>query len=138
MTASAGFTKLHGALGALVCIVMPAASWLDGSGRLSYTMFADMHWYRIEAFAYDAEGHPRELSPTQIAERTSGTSALFFAGADRFHFAPVSRMARTHLPAVAKLACTLVSEPRVTVSLLERETEGGPITRTTAIATCKR
>jgi hypothetical protein len=134
----ARFNKIHGALGALVCIVMPAASWLDGSGRLSYTMFADMHWYRVEAFAYDAEGHAREISPTQIANATSGTSALFFAGADQFHFAPVSRMARAHLPAVAKLVCTLVSEPRVTVSLLERETIDGPITRMTAIATCKR
>lgn len=131
-------SKLHGALGALVCIVMPAASWLDESGRLSYTMFADMHWYRVEAVAYDAEGHPRDISPTQIANATSGTSALFFAGEDRFRFAPVSRMARTHLPAVAKLVCTFVSEPRVTVSLLERETFDGPITRTTSIATCKR
>jgi hypothetical protein len=130
--------RLHGILGAIVCIVMPAASWLDGSGRLSYTMFSDMHWYRIEVFAFDAEGHAREISPTQIANATSGTTAVFFAGADRFHFAPVSRMARTHLQAVAKLACTLVSEPRVTVSLLERETEDGPISKTTAIATCKR
>ncbi|MGZ3419416.1 MAG: hypothetical protein ACXWUG_04095 [Polyangiales bacterium] len=135
---NAGLNKVHGILGAIVCIVMPASSWLDGSGRLSYTMFADMHWYRIEAFAFDAEGRSHEISPTQIANATSGTTAAFFAGADRFHFAPVSRTARTHLPAVAKLACTLVSEPRVTVSLLERETVDGPITRTTAIATCKR
>jgi hypothetical protein len=131
-------SKLHGALGALVCIVMPAASWLDGSGRLSYTMFADMHWYRIEAAAYDAEGHARDVPPSQLANATSGTTALFFAGADHFRHAQVPSTARAHLAAAAKLLCTTVSEPRVTVALLERDTIDGPISRTTAIATCKR
>jgi len=138
MSDERGLRKLHWALGALFCLVLPGASWLDGTGRLSYTMFADVHWVRVEVVAFDGSGRARAISPTLVANGVGGSAAVFFAGADRFHLAPVSRTPRRHLDDVARFTCTLVKDAvRIEVHLLERETEDGPIVDTTGAAKCE-
>lgn len=128
--------RSHLVLGAIFCVILPALSWIDGSGRLAYTMFADVHWYRLRIVASDDAGRAREISPTLLANAAGGSAAPFFAGADRFHLAPVSHMARLHLDDIARFACGLTRAQRITVHLLEREDEHGPERDLSGSAVC--
>lgn len=130
--------RLHYVLGALVCVVLPGASWLDGSGRLAYSMFADVCWYRVEIVAHDQHGAPFAISPTEIGRVASPGAALWLGGADRFHPAVRSRSARAQLNALAEFACSVRRDAiDVTVTLSERDAPDAPTTTFTGRATCR-
>ena len=74
-------------VGVLVCIVLPGASYLDGTGRLAYTMFAEISEHRVEISIATAHG-AFVLPPTRLARR----AGVFLAGSERFVPGPVHRV----------------------------------------------
>jgi hypothetical protein len=130
--------RLHWGLGALVCVILPGASWLDGSGRLAYSMFADVCWYRVDIVARDDRGAPFAISPTEIGRLASPGAALWLGGADQFHVSPRSRNGRAQLGAIARFACTVRGDAAtITITLSERDRPDGAITTTVAEARCR-
>lgn len=131
--------RLHLVLGTLLCFVVPALSWVDGSGRLAYGMFADVVWYRIELVAQDARGVAFAISPTELALQVRGTGAALFAGADRFHLGVRSHTAHDRLEDIARFACEVRADAReVTVTLSERRRPEGAIETRSATRVCAR
>lgn len=126
--------KVHFAVGALVCVVVPAASYADGSGRLAYTMFAEVAEYRVEITADD-----RPIGATFLAARTGGTAGIFLAGAEHWKGGARHRTPRGQLDALAAFACTTpeaAGAHQVTVTLVERAE--GHETRWQGDATCPK
>jgi len=121
-----------------VCLVLPGASWLDGSGRLAYSMFADVVWYKVDIVAHDDRGVAFAISPTEIGKAASPGAALWLGGAESFHVATRSRSARAQLGAIAQFSCTVRRDAaRVTVTLSERDRPDGEVTTTIAEASCR-
>jgi len=104
-------------IGALAIVVLPALSWLDGSGQLAWTMFSRTGQYRL---VLTADG--KQLNPTELAVAASpGPTAFALAGADHFRHQDALRATmRRHLDDVARLACRLRPGATIHARLEER------------------
>lgn len=129
-------TRLHAAAGALVCVILPAASYIDGSGRLAYTMFAEAGEYRVEIHVAHQDGSATEIPATFLAARAKGTAGVFLAGAERFKTGAVHRTPRGQLDALAAFACT-PDATSVTITLVERARPDAPETRWSGEHACR-
>ncbi|MBK6694763.1 MAG: hypothetical protein IPG50_21515 [Myxococcales bacterium] len=113
--------RLHGIVLFFVAFAIPAASYLDGSGRLAYSMFADIAESRIEIRGEDAAERAFPIAATKVATALTGAARTAMVGADHFHTGPVHRMMRMHLDDLAGAACLVEPTARfVTVRLVER------------------
>jgi hypothetical protein len=99
-------------LALLLCVVLPAYSWLDGSGWLAWTMFAKSETYRLRLRVTDAEGTTHLVNPTALAEFAQGDAASYLTGTDRFRHAPVGEGLRRNLHALAALGCKTMPNSR--------------------------
>ncbi len=104
-------------MGVIAIVILPLASWLDGSGQLGWTMFSRTGQYRLEITAGAAQVNPTELA----AAAAPGPTSLALAGADHFRHHDVMRATlHRHLDDVAHLVCRLRPGTRVRVRLEER------------------
>jgi hypothetical protein len=135
------WARIHVVAGALVCVVLPAASYVDGSGRLAYTMFAEAGQYRVEIRVAHRDRAPTEIPATFLAARAKGTAGIFLAGAETFKTGAVHRTPRGQLDALAAFACTTPeaapAPAAVTIVLVERAREGAPEERWAAERACE-
>ncbi len=145
---ASGVSRAHVVVAAIVALGIPGASFVDGSGRLAYTMFADVAEVRVRIVATREDGTTRDLAPTKLAREAHGTIGLFFAGTETFRFGPRARTARAVLGDVAAFACARyaailpigVAEPsprEVEVVLIERDRDGAPETEYRARRACR-
>ena len=90
--------------GIVLIVVLPAVSWLDGSGQLAWTMFSRTGQYRLVLYADD-----RPINPTELAARAApGPTAMALAGSDHMkHHDAMRATLRRHLEDVAEVACRL-------------------------------
>ena len=115
--ASRSTYRAHLAVGVVVVLLIPLASWLDGSGQLAWTMFSRTGEYRLEL---TANGKP--VNPTEVAAFAApGPTSSALAGADHFRHHDVARATlRRHLSDVAHLACKLRPGTTINARLYER------------------
>jgi len=114
-------------------VVLPVASWLDGSGQLAWTMFSRTGQYRL---ALSSDGKP--LNPTELAAVAApGPTSSALAGADHFRHHDVARATmRRHLTDVASLACRLRPGTTITARLDERMRTDAAIVTTEVTIRC--
>lgn len=122
--ATAHVRCIHLAAGLIALVLIPLASWLDGSGQLAWTMFSRTGQYRVELFA-----NGRPINPTALAAAAApGPTSRALAGADHFrHHDVVRATLRRHLADVARLACRLSPESTITARLDERLRTTAPV-----------
>jgi hypothetical protein len=101
----------------IAIVMIPALSWLDGSGQLAWTMFSRTGHYRL---VLTADGKP--VNPTELAAAAApGPTSMALAGADHFRHQDVWRATlHRHLDEVAHLVCRLRPGARVVARLDER------------------
>lgn len=133
--ASRSTYRVHVAVGILVVLLLPLASWLDGSGQLAWTMFSRTGRYRLELIS---DGKP--LNPTEVAAFAApGPTSSALAGADHFRHHDVARATlRRHLTDIASLACKLRPGTTITARLHERVRTDAPIRTTEVMMPCAR
>lgn len=119
----------------IAIVVLPALSWLDGSGQLAWTMFSRTGHYRL---ALTADGRP--VNPTQVAAAAApGPTSAALSGADHFRHQDVWRATlHRHLRDVAQLVCRLHPGARVVARLDERIRTTSPIETTEVTVACPR
>lgn len=119
-----GPRSLRFVVGALVCFVLPAGSWIDGSGAFAWTMYSRAGEFRIDLVAFDAEGRAHMRNPTLLAEHAAPIEASLLAGSDHWRPGPSVATFRTHLDDLAAYACTELGAAAVEVTLRERVRSG--------------
>jgi hypothetical protein len=107
-------------VGAVVCVVLPAVSWLQGSRQFAWAMYSRAGEYRIEVVAWDAQGRARLRNPTALAEHAAPVESALLAGSDHWREGPSMAPFRTHLGELAAYACTEFGAAAVEVTLHER------------------
>src|SRR5262245_9996157 len=75
---------VHAIVATLVCVVLPAASWLDGSGFLAWTMYSGSGCYRLEIAAVAADGSRSAVAPSDLVRFTGRDEAPYLLGADNW------------------------------------------------------
>jgi hypothetical protein len=124
-------------VGAIACVVLPAASWLAGEPTFAWTMYARSGEFRIDLLAFDADGRLHRRNPTLLAEHASPGAALLLAGSDHWRPGPSMATLRAHLDDAAAYACGQVAAASVELTLHERRT-GIAEHSTTARCDCPR
>ncbi len=112
--------RLRWGLGAIVCFVLPAASWIEGSATFAWTMYSRAGEFRIDLVAFDADGRPHRRNPTALAEHAAPATALLLAGSDHWRPGPSMATLRRHIDDLAAYACRETLAARVEVILRER------------------
>jgi hypothetical protein len=132
---SPSVSRVHVAIGIVVILLLPLASWIDGSGQLAWTMFSRTGRYRL---VMTADGAP--MNPTELAAAAApGPTSAVLAGADQFKHHDVARATlRRHLDDVLELACTLRRGAIVTLRLEERVRSDDPIRISEVSTRCAR
>lgn len=102
-----------------VCVLVPAASWLDGTGFLAWTMYSGSASYRLEMVAVSADGARRPLAPTELARHVGRDEAPYLSAADTWRMMS-SRGLRLRLEEVGALACKLRPAHHVEITLFTR------------------
>lgn len=121
----------------VVAFLLPAASWLDGSGLLAFRMYSRAGSYRVHVTNFDENGERIPVAPTAIALLTHGAVRPFLAGADRWSTFPRGDFLADHLSDLATLACRHRSRPaRVEVMIERKRSPGGPEERNSFGADC--
>jgi hypothetical protein len=98
-------------LGALLCVLLPAASWIDGSGSLAWTMFSKSETYRLHLDVTDPTGQHRVVNPTELGRFASVDLATFLSGSESWRHGPVSAGLARSLGGLAEIACRLPDRP---------------------------
>jgi hypothetical protein len=130
--------RSHLALAALFAIVVPVASWLEGSGLLAYRMYARSASYRLRVTTSDELGRSQPVSPTALAASVRGGARPYLAGAEHWRTLPRAELIGAHVAQLARLACgaaPLAGRARVDVEL--RRSFDGPVETTSATAACR-
>jgi hypothetical protein len=133
-------TWLHAGVGVFVCMLLPGASYIDGSGRLAYTMFAEVDEYKVEITITTTAGNDVAVPATSLAPYAGSSAGVFLAGAERFKPGPVHRTPREMLGSIAALACahpnTVDRAARARVVLVQRNDARSPEQRFEAERQC--
>lgn len=114
-------------LGLLSCVLVPAWSWLDGSGSLAWTMYAHSSSFRLRILAIDEHERRRSIAPSSLAARAEQDVATALGGAEAFRHARQGRQLRYYLPRIAELACRVSGAERVELTLEDRLSLDAPI-----------
>ena len=130
-------TRIHAAVALLLGLILPAYSWINGSGWLAWTMFAKSETYRVTVRVLDVGGVTHGINPTDLARFMSGDAATFLSGADQFRHAPVGAALRRNLAGLAAVGCRTVPDSRhCWVSLETRANLDASVVRSRADAFC--
>lgn len=133
-----GWAFLHRVLAVLVCVVIPAQSWLDGGGARAWTMYARSASYRVRIVTVDEDGQTRWMSPSELAAHSTGDLASALGGAETFRVGPQGFALRARVATLAEFVCASSHADHVTLSLSIRERAGAPIQETTTSRACRR
>lgn len=130
---SRSIPRVHFAVGVIVVVLIPLASWLDGSGQLAWTMFSRTGQYRLELTA-----NGKALNPTEVAAFAApGPTSTALAGADHFRHHDIARATlHRHLADVASLACKLKPGSTIKARLHERVRTDAEIETTEVTMQC--
>lgn len=128
-------TRWHALVAFLVCVAMPGASWLDGSGSLAWTMFASSETFRLRITA-EARGRRTAFNPSALALHAVPSAAGVLAGSDHLRHAAFARLLRASLPELAQLACRASGADKVAVTLEWRRTLDAAPQRASAYQSC--
>jgi hypothetical protein len=128
MLAERVMPKIHAVAAGLACVVVPGASWIDGSGSLAWTMYSKSETYRMRVVARQTDGSIRRLSPTELAVRSRGSLGTYLAGAETWRHAPVGSALARNLGGLAELACSAAPDAvSVELTLERHETVDAPV-----------
>lgn len=130
--------RAHVVVGAFVTLVLPIASWLEGSRAFAWTMFARGGEYRLEVFATDASGRASVVNPTALAAGAAPHARAFLGGADHWRTGASLHSLRAHLDDLGAHACRETHAVAIDVTLRERLREGEPERATTRHVPCPR
>lgn len=131
---SRSWQRLQFAVGVIAIVLIPALSWLDGSGQLAWTMFSRTGQYRLEL---TADGKP--VNPSELAAAAApGPTSIALSGADHFRHHDVWRATlHRHLDDVARLVCRVRPGAVVVARLDERRHTTDAIESTEVTVRCK-
>jgi hypothetical protein len=131
------WSRLHAALAVVTGLILPAASWIDGSGWLAWTMYSRSGSYRLTVEGQQrSSGDPIPIAPTAMSLRASGTIRIALAGADHWRFSPFGSTLRVYLASVGQLACDVEDVTKVDLVLEEQATLDASIRRTRVSVLC--
>ena len=131
-------TRVHRVLAILVGLVLPAYSWLDGSGWLAWTMFSKSETYRIRMTVTDDAGRSRLVNPAALSRFAGEQVALYLSGAEHFRQAPISNAFAANLGGLGKLACRAIAgAARARVALDSRRNLDAPVLTTAVEVSCR-
>ena len=132
---SRSWQRLHLVVGVIAIVLIPALSWIDGSGQLAWTMFSRTGQYRLALTADGAPVNPSELA----AAAAPGPTSLALSGTDHFRHHDVWRATlHRHLDDVAQLVCRVRPGARVVARLDERRHTTDAIESTEVTVQCAR
>jgi hypothetical protein len=117
-------------VGALVCVVLPAASSIEGSRFFAWSMYSRAAEFRIDLVTFDADRHARPRNPTALAEHAAPAAGALLAGSDHWRPAPSVAVLRAHLSDLAHYACRDLGASSAEVTLHERSAPGAERTAT--------
>jgi hypothetical protein len=117
--------RWQAAVAALVCLIVPGASWLNGSGFLAWTMFSGSRSYRLEIAALSADGSRYALAPSALGRYVGIEEAPYLIASDTWRMMPC-RGLYYRLTEVGRLACRLRPAEEVEITLLTRRTLDAP------------
>lgn len=132
---SRSWQRLHLAIGVIAIVLIPALSWLDGSGQLAWTMFSRTGQYRL---MLTADGKP--VNPSELAAAAApGPTSRALSGADHFRHHDVWRATLSrHLDDVAQLVCRLRPGARVVARLDEKRHTTDAVESSEVTVQCSR
>lgn len=107
-------------LGVLACVLLPAWSWLDGSGSLAWSMYAHSSSFRLRIVSFDRNGKPRSVAPSALAARAEQDLTTALGGAEAFRHARQGRLLQRYLQELAQLACDVSQAERVVLTLEDK------------------
>jgi hypothetical protein len=116
----AGVRHLRILVGALVCVVLPLGSRVQGSGMLAWTMYSRIEEFRVDLVAFDGAGRAHLRNPSVLAEGASADVASLLAGSDHWRQAVSVGSLRDHLGDLADYACRELHAASVVVTVHER------------------
>jgi hypothetical protein len=128
--------RFHLVAGIVVVMLLPAASWLDGSGQLAWTMFSRTGRYRL---VLSADGLP--VNSTELAAAAApGPTSTALAGADRLKHHDVARATlRRHFEEVVAHTCRLRPGATTIRGRLEEQVRRSDAVRSSEVSvTCTR
>ena len=135
--ASPAWSRVHIAVALVAGLILPGASWLDGSGWLAWTMYSRSGSYRLTVHGRQRTSGDRiQIAPTAMSVRASGTIQTALAGADHWRFSPFGPTLRAYLPSVGQLGCEVEDVSKVDLLLEEQATLDSSIVRTRASVIC--
>lgn len=118
-------------------MLVPAWSWLDGSGSLAWTMYAHSSSFRLRILAIDEHGRRRSIAPSSLAARAEQDVATALAGAEAFRHARQGQQLRRYLPHLAELACSVSRAARVELTLEDRPNLDAPTVKSAERRRCR-
>jgi hypothetical protein len=116
--------RLRWVVGALVCVVLPAGSWLEGSRAFAWSMYSRAGEFRIDVVTFDAAGRAHARNPSALAEHATPAAADLLAGSDHWRPGPSVAVLRTHIADLAGYACRELGATAVEITLRERAASG--------------
>ncbi len=127
----------HLLVAALVAVVLPGASWVDGSGFLAFRMYARAPSYRLTVTAWDPGAERRLIAPTALAARAGGILGHLLAGSDHWVTSPRTEFLADHLNDLGRIACQVArNAARVEIGIDRRATRDAPIETRRAVVAC--
>jgi hypothetical protein len=127
---------LHLAAGLLACVILPAYSYVAGTGGLAWTMFSRSASFRLGVVAVDRDGRQHLLHPSELARHVEPSLRADLQGAESFRTWPVGPTFRARLPALARLGCENAAYTSIELTLEERADLDAPPRVTRARASC--
>jgi hypothetical protein len=120
-----------------VSFVLPASSWLDGSGHFAWTMFSRSAMYKVRVTAVDVDGRRRLVAPTGLAQYAGPSLGTYLAGAEHLRHGPVGPALRERLDQLGLFACR-VERPAasIEIQLDEQASLDAPVRVTRAAVNC--
>jgi hypothetical protein len=116
--------RLRWFVGALVCVILPAGSWIEGSRIFAWSMYSRAGEFRIDLVTYDANGRAHARNPTALAAHATPAAAALLAGSEHWRPGPSVAVLRTHLADLAGYACRELGASAVEMTLRERAASG--------------
>jgi hypothetical protein len=129
--------RRHWIAAVLCCAVLPAASWLDGTGSFAWTMFSKSETYRIRIDVTLSDGRHMLVNPTALTAYASVDLAGYLSGAESWRHGPVGRNLRHDLRGLCHLSCRLPSRPsRADIEIETRVDLDAPIVASRTGCSC--
>ena len=104
-------TLKHRIASIIFCVVIPGASWLDGSGAMAWTMFSKSETYRVQVNIVDTAGQRHNINPTELAQISSRDLATWLSGAESWRRGPIGRGLTGNLAGLTRVACEVPEHP---------------------------